>query len=253
MNAPQQNILVLGDSHSAYFSETPFFAGRLGLRPSLPYRVSGRVIAGASVAGLRNSGSRLKTKEAIREELPRCQYLILAFGQVDLELGYYHRLAVKKETLEPDTYVDWLIGIYSTFLSDLPTDGCRVALKGVNLTALAPRAFAARYVSRIAKAGTELTAAEMEQRVAPLILREDAQNAMHLRFNAALARCAAEAGHAYFDLTAQLGNGTVNMLSREPPRLADQFRTAGFNHHLADTIVVRRLHYEAAGRVFGLI
>lgn len=254
MKPPQQAITAFGDSHGTYFFETAFYAGRLGLQQPLSYRINGRIFAGASVAGFRGERSTLMVREAILATLPGCDRLILAFGQVDLELGYYYRLAVKGEAIDPGSYVTWLTGIYVRFLAGfLPAGHCRVAVKGVNLTALAPRPFATRYVARVVKEGTTLTQAEAERRVEPFILAEDAQNAMHLQFNAELARQAAALGCGYFDLVAQTGNGSLHGLSTQPLRLADHFRTAGFDHHLADTVVTRRLHYEAAGRAFGLI
>ncbi|MBW6402008.1 hypothetical protein KPL78_29450 [Roseomonas sp. HJA6] len=246
-------ISVFGDSHSAFFFEVPFFAGRLGLASPPPYRITGQHIPGASVAGFRPGQTKLKVKETIRRTLPSATHAIFAFGQVDLELGYYYRNAIKQEKVVPKTYVEWLIGIYEEFLSDLDDAHCRVALKGVNLTTLAPRPFAARYVARIVMEGTTVTAEQAQKLIGPFILSEDAQNAMHLDFNAALAALAQRTGRGYFDLVAQTGNGNIRGLSAAPPRLADHFRTAKLDHHLADTVVVRRLHVEAAGRAFGLI
>jgi hypothetical protein len=248
----QPTIAVFGDSHSALFQPTPFYGGRLGLKVPLPYRINGRVIAAASVAGFRPGKSTLMVKETIREALPDAERVILAFGQVDLELGYYYRRAIKGEAISPDAYVDALIGIYAAFVADLPVAHCRLALKGVNLTALAPRAFATRYVARIVKDGTTLTWDQAQARVEPFILSEDAQNEMHLRFNDALAAFAGRMGHAYFDLVGETGNGSARHLSAMPLRLADEYRVGGFDHHLADTVAVRRMHYVAAGRAFGL-
>jgi len=253
MQRVPRTITVLGDSHAVYFIESPFFAGRLGLSMPLRYRISGSATKAASVAGFRPGASTLKVKDKIRAVLPACECLVLAFGQVDLELGYYFRRAIKQEDRDPAAYVAWLIGIYSDFIADLPVGSCRLALKGVNLTALAPRPFAARYVARIAKEGTTLNWDEAQKRVEPFILSERDQNAMHLSFNDQLAQLAAQRGFGYFDVVAQTGNGSIPGISAEPLRLAEQFRTGGFDHHMADTVVLRRIHYEAAGRAFSLV
>lgn len=252
MTTPPE-ITVFGDSHSGFFFPTPFFAGRCGYGFPLPYRVTGKPIHAASLAGFRPGVSTLKVKETIAEALPGARHMALAFGQVDLELGYYYRLAVKKQATNPAEYVDWLIGIYRGFLAGLDTRHCRMALKGVNLTALSPRLFAVRYVSRIVMEGKKLAQAQADEMILPHILPELEQNRMHRAFNARLAALAGDLGHGYFDLNDQISDGPIQALAAAQPRLADQFKTGFFDHHLADTVVVRRMHYEALGKVFGLL
>lgn len=253
MAPTQPTICVFGDSHSALFLQSPFFAGRLGLKVPLPYRITGRAITAASVAGFRPGRSTLMVKDTIREALPSNERMILAFGQVDLELGYYYRLSIKKETITPEEYIEFLIGIYANFIADLPIKDCRLVFKGANLTSLSPRGFAARYISRIVKEGSSLSPDEAQALVEPFVLSEDAQNDMHLRFNDALAQFAKQAGHGYFDLVSETGNGSIRNISSVPLRLADEYRVGALDHHIADTVAARRLHYEAAGRAFGLI
>lgn len=249
-----KKITVFGDSHSALFFETPFYAGRLRLKWPLRYRVIGEPIPAASVAGFRPGDSKMMVKDKILASLPESERMILAFGQVDLELGYYYRLAVKGEIITPQSYVEWLLGIYADFVGRLNVSAsCQVALKGVNATALSPRPFAARYVSRIVMEGTKMGPDEADRLVEPYLLSEDSQNAMHFQFNRGLADFAGKMGWRYFDLIAQTCSGAIPGISSEPPRLADEFRTGRFDHHLADTVMVRRLHYEVAGRIFDLI
>lgn len=123
----------------------------------------------------------------------------------------------------------------------------QIALKGVNLTALAPEPFAAKYVARIIRDEMRKDRSAAQARLLPLILSEAAQNAMHLTFNAGLAAMAAQEGLTYFDLvqdTATHDSAT--------PRLADAYRPAEFDHHLVDSVAVRKMHYLAAGAAFGL-
>ncbi|WP_154402059.1 hypothetical protein [Ornithinimicrobium cavernae] len=246
-------VCTLGDSHSRFFLESKFFAGRMGYRDALPYRIEGEAIAAASVAGFRPRVSTLDVKETIRKALPRYEMAVLAFGQVDLELGFYYRVAVKKEDIDPEEYTRWLAAIYGDFLDDLDVAGKRIALKGVNLTALRPRAFAVRYVSRIVTQKASLTPRERDRVVGPVILTEAQQNRMHLSFNAKVRELAHSQGHQYFDLVAETADGADGALSATIPRLADRFLTAAFDHHLADTVPVRRMHFESVGRVFGLL
>lgn len=253
MNEDPQLVSVFGDSHSTLFFPTHFYAGRLGYRETLPVRVTGRAVRAASLAGFRPGSSKLNVKDEIASALPEAQRMVLAFGQVDLELGYYYRLAIKQEETDPTCYVEWLLGIYRDFLNSLEHAQCDVALKGVNLTALSPRGFAIRYVSRIVTEGKDMTWKEAVPVVRPHVLSEDEQNAMHLAFNAGLAQLARELGLRYFDLNEELAASPHPALAAEPIRLADQFKTGAFDHHVADTVVARRVHYEGLLKAFDLL
>ena len=249
-----ENIHVFGDSHSEFFFSAPFFVGRMRLKAPLGYRVVGRSIHASSVAGFRPGKSTLRVKEVIWDALPEAQRMVLAFGQVDLELGYYYRLAIKGEDTSPDDYARWLAKIYEEFLEDLLRDtSCDIALKGVNLTCLAPEPFAARYVARIVTEELKMTPDKAVETISPFILSENAQNRMHINFNAQLRQIAQKRGIRYFDLNSGLANEAIPGLSRDVPSLSDHFRPAKFDHHLADTISVRRMHYEALGRTYNLI
>lgn len=238
-------IHVLGDSHSRFFNPTRFFLGRIGMVGEPTYSVVAEPIHGAAVAGFRPKLSTLDVKARIREATAEASHVILAFGQVDLELGYYYRLAVKKETWEPSAYVSWLLQVYEDFLADLSLSGTSVALKGVNLTALRPRPFAVRYVSRIVSVHEHGSPRERDRMVVGHLLDEAGQNDMHLAFNAGLRQVAESRGVGYFDLVEETSGEGAHALR-------DEFLTATFDHHLADTVPVRRMHYLAAGRVFGL-
>lgn len=242
-----QTIHVFGDSHAKFFFRTGFFAGRHKLATPLRYQIDGQYIPASSVAGFRPGDRKLNVKDTIREALPDVSHLILAFGQVDLELGYYYRLAVKKEDQTPETYVKWLLGIYGDFVASLSDADCEIALKGVNLTALTPKPFAIKYVLRIIEGEERKDAPEAKKTLSPLILSEDEQNAMHLDFNAGLAKMAEDKGLKYFDLVAE-----TSEKGADTPRLADSFKPAGFDHHLIDSVAVRRMHYVAAGKAFGV-
>lgn len=240
-------IHVFGDSHARFFFRSAFYIGRLNLPLPLRYEIHGKTIPASSVAGFRPGDRKLDVKDTIRAALPTAERMILAFGQVDLELGYYYRLAIKGETLTPESYVQWLLGIYRDFLDSLDLGDTQVALKGANLTALSPKPFALNYVLRIIESEDRQDTQAAKDRLRPLILSEDDQNAMHLEFNAGLQRIAHAQGHSYFDLVRETKGP-----HKAAPRLADRFRTAEFDHHLVDSVAVRRMHYIAAGQAFGL-
>ncbi|WP_134681188.1 hypothetical protein [Paracoccus ravus] len=212
----------------------------------LSYAVEGHVFRAASVAGFRPRKSTLNVKEQIAAALPDISRMVLAFGQVDLELGYYYRIAVKGEAVTPETYPDWLISIYRDFLRGLTSKDCQLALKGVNLTTLAPVEFSARYVAKIVNEGGKLPRLTAVEKVRSYILPEAEQNRMHLAFNDRLRDLASEIGARYFDLNDALAEPAGER------KLADRFKPGTFDHHLADTVEVRQLHYRAIGKAFDI-
>ncbi len=72
---------------------------------------------------------------------------------------------------------------------------------------------------------------------------------MHLDFNAGLKHLAERRGLGYFDLVTEMAQpGSASTI----PKLDERFRPAGFDHHVADTVFIRRMHYNAVGAAFGL-
>lgn len=248
-------IHVIGDSHSRLLHCVPNQVKRNRLPLPLSHVAKGKVIRGASLAGFRPGTSTLDVKACVLRLVTRADRLVLAFGQVDLGLGYYYRRVVKGEDVTPDDYVRWLTDIYRAFLEKLDVSNGDQALKGVNLTALAPKAFAARYIARSIVPGPKSDERKEKCRAAkakllPIVLSEDDQNALHLAFNHAVARMAADRGIRYFDINNQLAKGNGPGKDGRP-KLAFRFRTAGFDHHVADTVEVRRMHHLALADCFG--
>lgn len=246
-----KKIHVFGDSHAAFFMQSPFYVGRLGLNFPLSFHLEGESIPAASIMGFRPKISTLNTKEKIAETLPEASRMILAFGQVDLELGFYYRRFIKGEEHSMDSFSDLLIKVYEGFIEDI-TGRVDLAIKGMNLTALSPRAFSARYIARVITENNPMSLADAEKQIFDQVLAEDDQNRMHLLFNEKLQDMCERLGIRYFDLVQQTSAGGISGVTMQKPRLADIYKTAKFDHHLADTIAVRKMHYVAAGSVFGL-
>lgn len=253
MSEVSPRVVVLGDSHSRLFFPTQFFAGRCGYHDPLPAKVVGKSISAASLAGFRPGVSTLQVKETIADWLREAQRMALAFGQVDLELGYYYRKVVKEEDTDPERYVSWLLSIYSDFLKTLDFSRCDLALKGVNLTALTPKEFSAQYVSRIITESKGVSPRESARMIDPYILSENDQNEMHLSFNSGLARVAHSVGARYFDLNDALSGTGHPDLSVASATLTDYFKTGAFDHHVVDSVVTRRVHFEGLLKAFELI
>ena len=190
-------IHVFGCSHSKFFFNGAQVARRLDLE-GLGIQIEGRFVRAASVAGFRPRRSTLETKEIINSALPQAKALCLAFGQVDLELGYYYRVVVKEEELTPSAYVAWLCGIYEEFVDGLPIAPDQLAFKGMNLTVLTEPKFTYRYVKRTIKQQGNIDKVEKLEKLEAAILSEDAQNGMSLAMNEGLRGPGRQAGQSVF-------------------------------------------------------
>lgn len=242
-------IHVYGDSHARYFFPKQLGYQRAGI-DSRVVNFAGSVVTAASVAGFRKVRPTLETRQRILTNIDCATHMILAFGQVDLELGYYYRLVVKRERITPRGYVDWLAGTYFDFLATLPLGHLRLALKGVNLTLLDPVELAVDYISQIVtEGGSGQDRRAFAEGLADHILGEAAQNAMHLDFNRRLKAGAEARGHRYFDVNEPISapDPVTGLCSVDP-----RFRPAEPDHHLADTLYLRSLHMRAAIEVFGI-
>jgi hypothetical protein len=176
--------------------------------------------------------------------------MVLAFGQVDLELGYYFRKVIKAENITPTDYVDWLIDIYTAFIADLKFSSEHLAVKGVNLTVLGDPTFTHHYVKRII---TERQGDHAFQNAAltEVLLSESQQNSMHLDFNRKLKRLTATIGAKYFDLieeTSKLNRGG----NPDPTCGLDiLWAPSKTDHHLVDSLATRKLHLRKLSDTFG--
>jgi hypothetical protein len=237
-------IHVFGCSHAKFFFNTPQALRRLG-EPYASIDIEGRFLRAASVAGFRPRRSTLDTKEAIQAALPQVNALCLAFGQVDLELGYYYRRVIKEENIVPQDYIDWLTSIYAEFVDALPLRSDQIAFKGVNLTVLSEPQFVYRYVKRTIKQASDIDKETTAARLRSEIMSEEQQNALSLGFNESVRHLAARRGSRYFDLVE-----ATRDRSSPKPRLAPVFVPAEFDHHFADSLEIRRLHLEGLTQAF---
>lgn len=239
-------IRVMGDLHARYLvragkAQRRMLLQRAGVDTNR-YSIGGDALAAASVAGFRPRSSTLDTKERIRAVIPETDVLGLAFGQVDLELGYYYRRIIKGEDIAPEGFVGWLLDIYRAFVEDLPIAPERIVFKGVNLTVFQVPDFSLEYISRIVMQEGD---PEVEDRIAALrgaLLSEREQNAMHLDFNRRLAALAERMGAGYFDINDAIAARGPDGVRRPELGIDPAHAPGGFDHHLSDSLEIRRLH-----------
>ncbi|WP_312531859.1 hypothetical protein [Paracoccus sp. (in: a-proteobacteria)] len=247
-------INVVGDSHTAYFNlPDQLTARRCGLPWPLPYKVRARVIPSASLVGLRGEEGTLRTRDIIRPIAAGASHLLLAFGQVDLEIGYYNRLVIKGEKMSPSGLVDYLMAMMHKFFSEVDLSKPQCAIKGVNLTAYNDRAFAARYIGKILSDRHAPDALDdVVRRTKKFFLGEAAQDELHMEFNARAKAFADERGYGYVDVNDFLARRDDSGQVAQPVAIDIAYLPIRRDHHVIHSLEMYREHYWAAGRAFGL-
>ena len=138
-----KKISVFGDSHSRIFKKINIENVVLDVNN----------ISGGTITGLAKRISTLEIKKTIITYLQNQEldYLILKFGQVDIELGYYYKLVVKNYTFTKQEYIDTIIDKYKLFLEDILKyiDKSKIIIWGINPPALLSKEKCLLYTSRI--------------------------------------------------------------------------------------------------------
>ena len=138
-----KKISVFGDSHSRIFK-------KINIK-NIVLDVNN--ISGGTITGLAKRISTLEIKKTIIAYLQNQEldYLILKFGQVDIELGYYYKSVVKNDTFTKQEYIDIIIGKYKLFLEDILKyiDKSKIIIWGINPPALLSKKKCLLYTSRI--------------------------------------------------------------------------------------------------------
>lgn len=137
------HIAIFGDSHSRIFKHIKI--------KNLNIYVNN--ISGATILGLPKRISTLNIRNTIINYLKKnkTDYLILKFGQVDMELAYYYKLIVKKEKITKNDFISNLILNYNIFLKNIENyiDKSKIIIWGVNPSSLLDEISFLKYTSRI--------------------------------------------------------------------------------------------------------
>lgn len=240
-----KRILVFGDSHSVYFYASPEMRQAcIPLQSEDEIAVKVRIIQGASILGFGRRESKLNSHEIFVEDLEvfKPTHVIFALGQVDIELGYYYRTIVKKEQLTIEDFIDRLNDTYFATVEALGLGkDVKVSIKGVNQTCLTMyRNKAINYTSRII---TENIQSEEERKQYQRDLYLSFPSALerttyHNKFNNALRQQSHAKGYLYFDINSGIVDEATGFVK-------DTFSPASIDHHLVDSIHIRKLHWIA--------
>lgn len=99
-----RRVKIHGDSHSVYFKKTGISHWTTSY-PLKEYDTSCRSFDGASIKGLGRLRSTLRIRDVVVSEAKEADVLVLCFGQVDIELGFFYVNLVKKRQHHSKTTV----------------------------------------------------------------------------------------------------------------------------------------------------
>ncbi|QUY62744.1 Hypotetical protein [Gulosibacter molinativorax] len=237
-------MLVIGDSHTAYFRKTRQLANLVpGLEDITPYV---KVEHGATLTGVGRMNSTLALGENARKWIGNAKpkHLVFNLGQVDVELGLPFRHFVKQDGIPIETHIDGFIRSYMEFIQGLDFDPSRITVKGINLPVLVhDRTKAVQYITRIVtERFTESD--EDEARRATILERITAEYSddrertwLAGEFNTRLADAARENGVGYFDINRHILDPSTGMVAAEHIPF-------GNDHHLVPSLKVHALHWQ---------
>lgn len=136
-------IKIFGDSHSRVFKKIKLEN----------YNIDVDSISGASLSGLFNKNSKLQVKSKILNYLQhnKPSFLILKFGQVDIDLQYYFRLVIKNEKIKKHEYINKLITNYIDFILEISKlyPKQQIIIYGINPPTLIDKQKCFKYTLRI--------------------------------------------------------------------------------------------------------
>ncbi len=136
-------IKVFGTSHSRVFKKLKLDK----------YSIDCENISGATLVGLPKRTSTLDIKNRIITYLKKNKpnFLVLNFGQVDIDLTYYYKIVVKGENINKKKYIEDLISCYKKFILQLLEyiDKEKIIIFGINPPALIDKESCFKYTSRI--------------------------------------------------------------------------------------------------------
>ena len=136
-------IKIFGDSHSRIFK-------KINLNK---YDIDVESISGASLSGLTNKNSQLQVKNKILNYLQnnKPSFLILKFGQVDIDLQYYFKIVMKNQKINKEIYIRNMINNYIKFIHELskiyPKN--KIIIYGINPPSLIDKQKCFEYTLRI--------------------------------------------------------------------------------------------------------
>lgn len=235
-----KKILVFGDSHSHLYN-------KLGVLKKAKqydslifgYGVTRQGFPGASLRGIgKTRDSTLNISEKILDTITSEDIVVLVFGQVDIELGFYFRKCVKNIDENADTFIKNCVDSYKVFIERLQEKTENIIIKGVNMPTIMNRQDAVKYTSKIifenlTEKEDRVAASTKLRQVLPDILT---RIEMSKKLNHALELACIELNVDYFDINEQTchGNGFVR----------EEFMSISPDNHLLASVGMLKIHFD---------
>lgn len=235
---------IIGDSHAMYFCQLNKVADLVDSRWGVfDYKVAD--ISAATIRGFGNRKSTLKVSDRVDTIIDEINpsHLVFGLGQVDTELGYYYRSIVKGDSLDNsvDNFIEETVDTYRQYLTSLKEKyRVGIIIKGVNPTVLINQTFAANYISNITTEhfSDKDKRLSMKQKVKDELPDYEFRFDLNRKLNDALKLLANELDARYFEIWDQVIDPATGMVFLK-------YLPATFDHHLADSVEVRKIHYDA--------
>lgn len=233
-------ILSYGDSHIKYLTLTDQIQN-YGSSKFKNWMVDNNIIRASSIKGFGRRKSTLNVSNFIDNDMvkKKFDFLVLGFGQVDIELGYYYSTYVKGEVVEFNDYCNLLVGNYFEFIKKLKINPEKIVMKGVNLPVLiCDKNKAMRYTHTVISENIndELGKHTIKNKMRESFPSDKIRINRHLLFNEMLKEKCNFNSMKYFDVNDRIvdsnGDIKVNMIP------------ANQDHHLPDTLAVRIMHFK---------
>ncbi len=235
-------ILVIGDSHSKYFNITPELRDCVSNTRGLSIKVI--PLSGATITGFGRRSSSLDSYGTLVSEIEEFSpdHICFAFGQVDIELGYYYRKVFKDEDVNYTDFIQDLIKNYIdrtlNFVESHPK--LSITFKGINLSTLTEsRNKAINYTSRIIS--ENISDPEQRkyasQKLKDLLASNIERNGAHLYFNQMLEKECENNNFGYFDVVKETSDLSTLAVNKFHIPSSD-------DHHLVDSLYIREIHIQ---------
>lgn len=201
-------IFCFGDSHSRYFKKSNMMGWSGVLTPSSPKITAFDYVAASAKGFAAGEKSRFAYKKFMRDVTEKApDFICLAYGQVDAEVGYYYRKYVAGSTASPEADLSAVYEAYVAMAGQV-LPGRKLVFKGLNPSTLRNETQLVTYAYR--RLTARMTDEGERQALADVLANAGLTVAAHAGINRManeiLAQKARAAGHGFFDIRDTAGD-----------------------------------------------
>jgi hypothetical protein len=234
------DIFCFGDSHSKYFKKCNTLTWSGVLSNTAPKVTAFDSVAASAKGFAAGPKSRFAYKKFMRDfEANAPEFVCLAYGQVDAEVGYYFRKYVQGSTATPE---DDLGSVYDAYIAmaNETVPARPIVFKGPNPSTLRIDTQLLNYIYRrlVVRISKESERTDIWNRMNddPPVYQEHAR--INVIANTLLREKVEKAGHVFFDIRAETEDPDHPGMARW------EFVPAESDVHLTDSYHVRRAYAE---------